>query len=348
MPSFNTKKQRGRLFNKFNKTLRNNIKRSNKRSKSLEPPKNINSEEIGSGGFGIVSRPPAKCNSFINENFNQNALKAAYYGNPNYISKLTEYTSAIRELEIALAIKEEIPSYDDYFCLVEFICNAPESKTIIRDGDFYGTYAISPYGGIPFSEYLREDIQAPISIFELCNFVPALQLLIQGIYQIHKKHIYQKDIHTENILYDSNSGLLRLIDFGLADDFRRIKNDNRPVIINEEHHDMDMLLKNVIIPLVKFILDDERINNSRTYIKYPFIEDFYYQMEEFYDKIGDIMNPYKKESFRNISIKDQLTRILNVVYHFQKLKNINQLSYQYYETYNNNNTRRPKNNNKSK
>ena len=139
-----------------------------------------------------------------------------------------------------------------------------------------------------------------------------------------------------------------MIDFGLADDFRRIKNDNRPVIINEEHHDMDMLLKNVIIPLVKFILDDERINNSRTYIKYPFIEDFYYQMEEFYDKIGDIMNPYKKESFRNISIKDQLTRILNVVYHFQKLKNINQLSYQYYETYNNNNTRRPKNNNKSK
>ena len=71
-------------------------------------------------------------------------------------------------------------------------------------------------------------------------------------------------------------------------------------------------------------------------------------MEEFYDKIGDIMNPYKKESFRNISIKDQLTRILNVVYHFQKLKNINQLSYQYYETYNSNNTRRPKNNNKSK
>jgi serine/threonine protein kinase len=345
MPSINTRKQqRGRLFNKFkNKTLRN----GNKRSKSLEPTKNT-SEEIGSGGFGIVSRPPARCDSFIDKNFNQNAWRAAYYGNPNYISKLTEYTSAQRELEIALAIKEEIPFHEEYFCLVEFICNAPESKSINRNGDFYGTYAISPYCGTPLNQYLREDIKAPINIFELCNLVPSLQHMIKGLQQLHINHIYHKDIHDENILYDSESGLMRLIDFGLADDFRRIKSHNALVIISEEHHDLDMLVKNVIMPFVEFLLDDPRLSNSRIHIKYPYIEDFYYQMRKFYGQAYGIMNPKNKESFRNVDKEEQLTRLLNVVFRFRELQSINELAEGYFEYANNQNNRNKNIKNKNK
>jgi len=129
--------KRGRTYRKI----------SNRRTRSLEPYIN-NSEEIGSGGSGIVSRPPAKCDSLLNKKnkkkkFNQNDLGAAYYGNPNYISKLTEYYSAERELEIGIAIKDVIPNYEDYFCLVEFICNAPTSKHISLGGDYYNFSTIS-------------------------------------------------------------------------------------------------------------------------------------------------------------------------------------------------------------
>ena len=338
MPSFNTRKRRGRVFNRRTNTVRN----VHKRSKSLEPRKKNTSEEIGSGGFGIVSRPPARCDTFINKNFNQNAFREAYYGNPNFISKLTEYSSAQRELDIALAIKDEIPNYGDYFCLVEFICNAPESKSINRNGDWYGTYAISPYCGTPLKQYLRDDIIAPVNIFELCYLVPALQTMIRGLQQLHLKHIFHKDIHDENILYDSDTGLLRLIDFGLADDFRKIKNDNHPVIISEEHHDLDMLVKNVIMPLLEFLLDS-RINDPEIHIKYPYIEDFHYQIREFYGKAYAIMNPKNGEKFRNVDKETQLTRLLNVVHYFKQLKSVNELAEPYFEVANNNNNN---NNNK--
>ena len=340
----NYTRRRGRslnIYNKFRKTNRNI------RSKSLQPLKNNNSEEIGSGGFGIVSRPPARCDSFINKNFNQNAWRAAYYGNPNYISKLTEYSSASRELEIGNTIKDEIAFYDDYFCLVEFICNAPQSKSINRNGDFYGTYAISPYCGIPLQQYLRFDIPAPINIFELCNLVTSLQNLIRGIQQLHLKHIYHKDIHDENILYDSDSGIMRLIDFGLSDDFRKIKNDNHLVIISEEHHDLDMLVKNVILPLVEYVLDDPRMSDTKIHIKYPYVEDFYYQLRNYYGKTNVIMNPKNKNSFRNSDKEEQLVRLLNVVHYFRELKSINELAEPYFEHANNyNNQNKNKNKNK--
>lgn len=319
MPSLNTRRQpRGQISNRRKNTVRNN----KKRSKSVDQRKKNTSEEIGSGGFGIVSRPAAKCDSFLNKNFNQNAWRAAYYNNPNYISKLTEYGSAARELEVALVIKDEIPNYDDYYCLVEFICNAPQSKSINRNGDFYGTYAISPYGGIPFSELLRQDIVAPMNVFELCYLLTALQQLVLGIRLLHIRHIFHKDIHDENILYDSENYMLRLIDFGLAENHSDIKNVDSPIIINSESHDLEMLLDNVIMPFIEYLLDS-RISEAHIRNKHPAIDDFYYQIREFYGRITAIKNPRNQISYSRADPITRDTRLLNIIYQFKKLKGIN-------------------------
>ena len=318
MPSFNTRKRRGRIFNRHNKTVRN----GNRRSRSLEPRKKNTSEEIGSGGFGIVSRPAARCDSFINKNFNQNVYREAYYNNPNYISKLTEHSSAERELEIGNAIKDLIPTYYDYFCLVEFMCSAPESKSINRNGDFYGTYAISPYCGIPFSELLRQDIVAPMNVFELCYLLTALQQMVEGLRLLHVNHIFHKDIHDGNILYDSENYMLRLIDFGLAENHSDIKNVNSPIIISGELHDLDMLINNVINPFIEYLLDS-RINEADIRSEYPSIDKFYYQIRKFYGRMSAIKNPKNKVSFNNADRLEQDTRLLNIVHQFKKLKGIN-------------------------
>jgi serine/threonine protein kinase len=326
-------RRRSRSLNR-GKRGRTYRKNSNRRARSLEPYIN-NSEEIGSGGFGIVSRPPAKCDSFLNKNFNQNALRAAYYGNPNYISKLTEYSSAERELEIGIAIKDVIPNYEDYFCLVEFICNAPASKSISLGGDDYNAYAISPYCGITLEDYIRSDINAPINIFVLCYLVPSLQYMIIGLQTMHKYHIYHKDIHEGNILYDSDSGLMRLIDFGLSDDQRNIKNDNHPAIINEELHDLDMLVEYVIEPLINFLLYS-LISTESVHRKYPYIEDFYHELKRFKQVMNSMMNPKNKNKYENVTDNEEkLVRLLNVVYQFKQIKSVDEIEKQY----NNNNNK---------
>lgn len=313
-----TRRRHSRSLNR-GKRGRTYRKNSSRRARSLEPYIN-NSEEIGSGGFGIASRPPAKCDSFLNKNFNQNAWRAAYYGNPNYISKLTEYSSAQRELDTALAIKDVIPNYEDYFCLVEFICNAPVSKSIKRGGDDYNTYAISPYCGITLEDYMRSDIIAPITVFELCYLVTSLQYMIIGLQKMHIHHIYHKDIHEGNILYDSDSGLMRLIDFGLSDDRRNIKNDNHPAIINEELHDLDMLITYVIKPLIKFLLD------SLISIESAFSIKFYNELNRFNRVMNSIMNPKDKNKYENVTDNEEkLVRLLNVVDKFKEIKSVNEI-----------------------
>lgn len=323
-------RRRGRSLNR-GKRGRTYRKNSNRRARSLEPYIN-SSEEIGSGGFGIVSRPPAKCDSFINKNFNQNAWRAAYYGNPNYISKLTEYSSAERELDTALAIKDVMPNYENYFCLVEFICNAPVSKSIKRGNDDYNTYAISPYCGITLEDYMRSDIIAPINVFELCYLVTSLQYMIIGLQTMHTHHIYHKDIHEGNILYDSDSRLMRLIDFGLSDDRRNIKNDNHPAIINEELHDLDMLITYVIKPLIKFLL------YSLISIESTFSIKFYNELNRFNRVMNSIMNPKDKNKYENVTDNEEkLVRLLNVVDKFKEIKSVDEIVDEIAKQYNNNN-----------
>ncbi len=327
--------RRGRSLNRNNRFRR--TRRKNGRAKSLElRRKNNNSEEIGAGGFGIVSRPPARCDSFFNKNFNQNVFREAYYNN-NYVSKLTEYTGAIRELEIAYTIREKIPNHYDYFCLGEFICKAPDSKAINKGFDTYDTYLIMPYCGKPFSDTLREDVVSPMNIFDLCYLLTALQELITGIRLLHLNHIFHNDIHDGNVLYDSENYTLRLIDFGLSENYSDIKNDNAPIIIDTELHDNAMLVKHIIVPYIKHLLGS-RIKLSSIRSAYPAINKFYYQIREYYRLISKIKNPKNEPRYNNSNSLTRDTRLLNVIHQFRQLNGINYYIEEEKNTTNNNAT----------
>jgi serine/threonine protein kinase len=331
-------KRRGRSLNRNNRFRQ--TRRNNTRAKSLPPNQNVKSEEIGSGGFGIVSRPPARCGSFVSKNINEDAFREVYAGNPNYISKLTESSSAQKELDIALSIKERIDNYYNYYCLIEFICNAPEKKSIEINGDYYGTYAISPYCGITLKNYLRTATQLPLDKFELYHTLPLLQNLVYGVLLLHENNIVHQDIHDENILYDSEYNIMRLIDFGLAIDFNRNYNNklrtnnnplnkNDPKFISAKLHDIHQVVDDIIIPYFELILDYRNnipINNAKLFRNYPELEDFLSNIRELNGKYDLFKNPRGKTSYVKVDKNEQLTRLMNYVYSFIDLPSLGLLA----------------------
>jgi hypothetical protein len=331
-------KRRGRSLNRSNRFR--HTQRNNTRAKSLPPNQNVKSDEIGSGGFGIVSRPPARCGSFISRNINQNAFREVYAGNPNYISKLTESSSAQKELNIALSIKDRIENYYDYYCLIEFICNAPEKKSIEINGDYFGAYAISPYCGITLESYLRAARQTPFDKFELYNTLPILQNLVYGVLLLHENNIVHQDIHDENILYDKEYNVMRLIDFGLAIDFNRNNsnnprtnnnplNKNDPKFINAKLHDIHQVVDNIILPYFELILDYRNnipINNAKLFRNYPELEEFLSNIRELNGKYDLFKNPRGQTSYPRVDKTEQLSRLMMYVYSFMELPSLHQLA----------------------
>jgi serine/threonine protein kinase len=299
---------------------------NNRRARSLNANRRIKNEEIGSGGFGVVSRPPQMCGRYLSneENFNSAAFRETYLGNPEYISKLTEFSGAEHELAIGTYIKDNVEGYQDYVCVVEFICQAPENKSIEVNGDLYGTYAIAPYCGVPLSKLVEKDIPPPVSVFELCFLVTALQHLTRGLSRLHRARIFHQDIHLENILWDTDTGLMRLIDFGLAQNLNgeRIAN-NSPVIINVELGDWGRMVENAIIPVVNYVLDSDILEKARR--KYQYVDDFYYQLREFNGKIQAILNPRGAPLMRADN-DEKVTRYLNVVLQFREIQTLNEIS----------------------
>ena len=299
------------------------------RARSLNANRKIKNEEIGSGGFGVVSRPPQMCGRYLSneENFNSAAFRETYLGNPEYISKLTEFSGAEHELAIGTYIKDNLDNYQNYVCLVEFICQAPPNKSIEVNGDFYGTYAIAPYCGAPLSKLIENEIPPPVSVFELCFLITALQHLTRGVSSLHRIRIFHQDIHLENILWDTDTGLMRLIDFGLAQNLsgEGLVN-NSPVIINVELGDWEKIVHYVIIPVTNYVLDSDILEKARP--KYPYVDDFYYQLREFNGKIQAILNPRGAPLMR-ASNDEKVTRYLNVILQFRNVQSIEEISNEY-------------------
>jgi hypothetical protein len=316
---------RGRSLNRAGPRRRTVNRR---RARSVNSNNKVKNEEIGSGGFGVVSRPPQMCGRYISneKNFNAEAFREVYLGNPDYISKITELSGAQLELQIGNRIKALMPDFDNYFCLIEFICEAPESKSFERNGDLYGTYAIAPYCGIPLSKLIERRIPPPVSVFELCFLVTALQHLTRGLTRLHTFHIYHQDIHLDNILWDTDSALMRLIDFGLAQAPPDLRN-NDPVIINLELTDCEKLIENAIKPVVLYVLESDILEVGRR--RYPYIDDFYYQLREFNGRIDSILNPSRGNSFNRVNREEQVTRYLNVILQFLQIQTVDALAAEY-------------------
>lgn len=255
-------------FNKsalrFNKTIR--------RSASTERWKNNVSEKVGEGGFGIVSRPPARCHHFFSQNsdninqrnINSVVFKNTYYKNPKYISKLTEYTQAANEIQIATIIKDNIEKWRDYYCLIEFICAAPVEKHVqISVDDYLDTYAIAPYCGVTLKNILDDKIY--ISVSECCNLLKGIARLITGIGELHKIYIYHQDIWDENVLFSLDDKYVRLIDFGMAIDifseYKVNKNEFALKKVGVELTESESIIFNIVEPVLVYIKN--KLESSR-------------------------------------------------------------------------------------
>ena len=244
-----------------------------RRAKSSERYTNIVGEKIGEGGFGSVSRPPARCAKFysansknINQrNVNSVVFQETYYKNKKYVSKITEYLSAQKELEIGIVIKSKITNWKDFFCLIEFMCEAPTDKQYRNnEGDIYDTYGISPYGGITLDSILREDVY--LNPRELCCLIEALKYLITGLVQLHRKQIYHQDIHPGNILYNPTDRKLRFIDFGLALDLSKL--DRFDSACTKAHlMDLEQLMEVIrdTLGVVAYVLESAKYRHKEEY-----------------------------------------------------------------------------------
>ena len=321
MPSLKTRsRRRSQSLNRVRRsrnTIRNS--RTNRRTQSAERYKNINAEKIGEGGFGVVSRPPTKCSHFFSKtskninqrNINSLLFKGKYSGKRNYISKLSDIDQAGKELMVGNYIKKYIPDWEDYYCFVEFICEAPKHKHI-QTGieDFQDTYSIAPYCGVTLNDILKDK-----SIFtsnKACQLVDALKELIVGLGNLHELQVYHKDIHNENVLFNSEDNRFRWIDFGLAenlfDEKKRAgdKWETNLIIVSAKLSDTEGLIFNIIKPILQFILDklnkEKSLNNSN---------------QECYDKIVYYLGKIpEKATINSNTTKSQLISIKNIYYDF--------------------------------
>jgi serine/threonine protein kinase len=233
------------------KKPRQNTRKNHTRRYSINIPKPNNISRIGEGGSGIVSRPPSSCNIASESPANRARFRKEYYKNPNYVSKLTEYSSAKKEMEIGAIIRRNIADFSQHFCLVEYICDAPRDKIIRASmNDYLDTYAIMPYGGITLQSIIDGTVY--FSPLELCCVVDSLRGLFDVIRRLHTIGIFHNDIHTENILYDTKSRRLRIIDFGMATDFGELKEKygdswtERKVVQNAMLHDYEQITFKVL------------------------------------------------------------------------------------------------------
>ena len=159
--------------------------------------------KIGEGATGSVYRPALPC------------IEGTKYSTDEYVSKVVEFTTAEREFSASEYIKNAIPSYNKYFCLVEHYCQFEPTNNINTGPptEFRDYLSISPFCGEAVSYVLRkENITESIFIGILFYTIT----LIEGIRRLHDVNVIHGDIHIGNILYDSKTRKLRLIDFEAA------------------------------------------------------------------------------------------------------------------------------------
>ena len=187
---------------------------------------------IDSGGFGCVFFPSLKCKK------SEKSEKSEESINNKYISKVMLKEDALDEMKLLKTIRTSlrtIPNYENYFLLDNIKLCKPDSFTkkdlqsfdkcsrLLRHditneniNDNIDNLRIinMPYGGVSLSDYyLNENYKKLSNINQ-----HLINLLMNGIIPMNKKHICHGDIKPNNILVlkKNNKIYTRLIDWGLS------------------------------------------------------------------------------------------------------------------------------------
>jgi hypothetical protein len=244
---------------KKNKELYSNL------DNSFKSIRRLSLKKLGQGAFGLVQRPPQQCS-----NKNDNKVLLKHYASKEYVSKLTESEKAEQELNIANIIRDKIHDWYDYYCLVEYVCDA--SAPITSGQDELDTLAIMPYCGISLENLISKSPKITIDAHGYWFILYRLKQLIRGINKMNFNNIFHLDIHPGNIAFNwpenrreikSYSALkLLLIDFGLSVHLPDLASDNT-TLLSSEFADLEGLILLVLLPTMEFIVESKMFLTSK-------------------------------------------------------------------------------------
>jgi serine/threonine protein kinase len=318
---------------------------------------NTGGKVIASGGYGCVFSPALKC-------------EGATKRENGKITKLMTERHAKEEYSEILSIKDkldEIKNYRDYFLIYDLNLCKPAKLTPSDLKEFSKCTALPkdkitetninkrrnelmslnmPNGGVAVDDYLYDN-----GSFEKIYMLHTtlFNLLKEGIVPMNKKNIYHCDIKDSNILVDYSTSELktRLIDWGLANEYKPFKNEpfprswrNRPFQYN--------------VPFSVIIFSESFIEKYTEYIKNgglqdvihlkPFVIDYInFWLKKrgagHYKFINEIMYTFFSKSLKSISseskpaiIETQITMeyfvnyIVDVLVHFTRFREDGQLN----------------------
>jgi serine/threonine protein kinase len=171
--------------------------------------KNQNNNKIGKGADGIVTKGK---NCYIKGKLkitDKNKYVSKYF--KSYTDLMIEYDNYNK-----LNLKAIDPT-QKFFIGIPEICQLKPNINNTNTNTNTNTLVINYlYGGKNLSDYLKNYISLTEEkvIKYIKKFLFAFTNIIEGINLLHQNHIFHLDIKSDNIVYNDNDNIMRLIDFG--------------------------------------------------------------------------------------------------------------------------------------
>jgi len=195
-------------------------------------------EKIGTGLFGIVFRPPLRCE-----------VRKEEYEISEYVGKIMTEKNALEELSNSDKVKALDPEGEWSITVVHtssFMKEQPQEKDYdIKYYEEYPTQLISKFGGSTLKKIINWDEEFP-NVLNIDKLPLLIQLIKRTIPIIDKLNVlyFHNDLHLDNIIYNEHDNKLRLIDFGKLTSISDITDIGAKCDFEEFFYSVKSLLRN--------------------------------------------------------------------------------------------------------